>query len=80
MARRVQNLDVELTHLKMLAVLEEVVEVTAVRRQVHGVEDRPEDALNILDVLADANWGAGLSLDVRSPGEMIGMSMRLQYP
>ena len=65
---------------KLLAVAEQAVEVAAIRLQVGGVEDRPEDALHLLDVLADADLGAGLRLDVGRAGQMVGVGMGFQRP
>jgi hypothetical protein len=41
-----------------------MIEVAAVGFQIGGVEDRAENALHILDVLADADPGAGFRLDI----------------
>jgi hypothetical protein len=59
-----EHLGVELADLEALTVLEQMIEVAAVGFQIGGVEDRAENALHILDVLADADLGAGLGLDV----------------
>jgi hypothetical protein len=61
--RRIDHLHIEFADLEALAVPEEMVEITAVRLQIGGVEDRPEDALHVLDVLADTDPGAGSRLD-----------------
>ena len=63
-----------------LAVGEQAVEVAAVGLQVVGVEDRPEDPLHVLDVLADADRRAGLRLDVGRAGQVVGMGVGLQHP
>ena len=47
---------------KRLAVAEQVVEFGAVARDVHGVEHRAEQALDLADVLADADLRPVLSL------------------
>ena len=77
---RVEDLDLELADLEALAILEQMIEVAAVRLQIGGVEDRPEDALHVLDVFADADLGAGLRLDVGRAGQVVGMGVGLQRP
>ena len=57
-----------------------MVEVAAVGCQIGGVEDRPEDPLHVLDVLADADLRAGLRLDVGRAGQVVGMGVGLQRP
>jgi hypothetical protein len=57
-----------------------LVEVASIGLKIGGVEDRPEDALNILYVLPDADLCSGLRLDVRRAGQMIGMRVRFQGP
>lgn len=52
-----------------------MIEIAAIGLEIVGVEDRPEDALHILNVLADGNLGAGLSLDVRRARQMIGVGV-----
>ena len=68
MAWGVNHLDVELPNAKMLAVREQVVKITAVRPQISRVEDWPEDALHILDMLTNTDPGARLGFDVRGAG------------
>jgi hypothetical protein len=57
-----------------------MIEVAAVGFQVGGVEDRSENALHILDVLADADLGAGLRLHIRRAGQVVGMGVCLERP
>ena len=66
--------------LEALAILEQMIEVAAVGRQIGRVEDRPENPLNVLDVFADADPGAGLGLDIGRAGQMVGMGVGLQHP
>ena len=66
--------------LEPLAVLEQAIEVAAVRPQVGGVEHRPENALHLLDVLADADPGAGLRLHVGRAGQVVGVGVGLERP
>ena len=80
MAGRVEHLRLELADVEALAVLEQVIEVAAVGLQIGGVEDRPENALHILDVLADADLGAGLGLDIGRARQVVGMSVGLERP
>ena len=40
----------------------------------------PEDALHVLDVLADADLRAGLRLDVGRAGEVVGMGVGFEHP
>jgi hypothetical protein len=44
------------------------------------LNNRPEDLLHVPDVLADANLGAGLELEVGRARQVIGMGMRLEHP
>ena len=67
-ARRMKDLDVEISKLEALAVGKEVVELAAVALHVGGVEHRAEDLLHVADMLADADLGAGLELDVGRAG------------
>ena len=80
MPRRVQNLDVEFADLEALAVAEQMIEVAAVGLQVGRVEDGAEDALHVIDVLANADLRAGLRLDERCAREVVGMRVGLQHP
>ena len=80
MARRIQHLDGEIADGERLAVHEQPVEIAAVGLQVGGVEDRAEDLLDLLDVLADADLRAGLRLHVGRAGEMVGVGVGLQRP
>ena len=74
------HLDLELADLEPLAILEQAIEVAAVGLQIGGVEHRPEDALHLLDVLADADLGAGLGLDVGRAGQVVGVGVGLERP
>ena len=80
MAGRIEHLGAEVADVEALAVLEKVIEVAPVRRQVRRIEDRPEDALNILDVLADTDPRAGPGLDIGRAREVIGMRVGLERP
>ena len=77
---RVEDLDLEPAERELLAVGEQLVEVATVGVKVGGVEDRAEDPLHVLDVLADADPRAGLGLDVRRAREMIGVGVGLERP
>jgi len=77
MAGRIDHLDIQPTDLEALAVLEQMIEVAAVGRQVGSVEDGAKDALNVFDVLADADLGASLGLDIGRAGQMVGVGMSL---
>jgi hypothetical protein len=79
-AGQMHHLELEAAEREALAVPEQPVEVGAFRFQVSGVEDRPEDALHLLDVLADADRRAGLRFDVGRRRQVVGMDMRLQHP
>jgi hypothetical protein len=57
-----------------------VIEVAAVGFQIGGVEDRPENALHILNVLADADLGPGFRLHIGRAGQVVGMSVGLERP
>ena len=80
MARRVDRLSIEFADLEAFTVSEQVIEIAAIGFQVGGVEDRSENSLHVLDVLADADFRAGLGLDVRRAGEMVGMGVGLERP
>jgi hypothetical protein len=77
------------THLKIIivaslwvqvfAIFKEMVELRAVAGHVRCVEHRPEDALHILNMLANRYPHAGLELDIRRAFEMIGVGVRLQH-
>jgi hypothetical protein len=62
-SRRIEHLRFQIADLKALAIFEQVIEVATVGCQIGCVEDWTEDPLNVFDVLADANLGAGLGLD-----------------
>ena len=79
-ARRVDHFGVEFADLEVLAVLEQMVEIAAVDLEISGIENRPEDALHVLDVLTDADLRPGLGLDVRRAGQVVGMGVRLKGP
>src|SRR5690242_16793102 len=51
-AGRVKHLRFDVANLELFAIPEQMIELRAVTRYVHGIEDRPKDALHILDVLA----------------------------
>jgi len=76
-AGRVEHLGVQCADLEALAVFEQMIEVAAVGRQVGSVEDGAKDALNVFDVLADADLGASLGLDLERAGQMVGVGMSL---
>ena len=80
MTGRVEHLGIKRADLEPLAVLEQMVEVAAIGFQIGGVEDRPENALHIFDVLADADLGAGLRLHIGRAGQVVGMGVGLERP
>ena len=79
-ARRVEHRGVDAADLEGLAVDEEVVELAAVAGNVGGVEHRPEDLLDLADMLADTDLRAGLQLDIGGARQVVGMGMGLEHP
>jgi len=79
-ARRVEHLDREAADSKNLAIGEQPVELAAIARDVGRVEDRTKYLLDVADVLADADFGAGLELDVGRSGQVVGVGMGLEHP
>ena len=63
-----EDLDIEISKLEAFAIGKEVVELAAVALQVGGVEHRAEDFLHVADILADADLGAGLELNIGRAG------------
>lgn len=61
-AGRVEHLDGEIADVEGFPVGKEAIEIAAIGFQVRGIEDRTEDFLHVLDVLADADPRAGLRL------------------
>jgi hypothetical protein len=51
---RVDCLGIEFADLEALTVSEQVIEIAAIGFQVGGVEDRSENSLHVLDVLANS--------------------------
>ena len=80
MARRVNHLDRETADRKAFAIGEQAVEIAAVGFQIRHVEDRPENALHVANMFANADLGARLGTDVRRTRQMIGMGMGFQHP
>jgi hypothetical protein len=66
--------------LETLAILEQVIELASLPRHVLEIEHGPEDLLHLSDVLADADLGLRLCLDIGRGREMIGMGMGLEHP
>jgi hypothetical protein len=79
-ARQVHDLDCEAAERQHLAVGQQTVELAAFAAHVFSGEHRLEDLLDLPDVLADRHLGAGLRLEMRRRGQVIGMGVRLQYP
>ena len=80
MSWHMHHLGPERTDLKTLAILEQMIELNALARHVLEIEHRPENLLHLFDVLADADLGRGLRLEIGRSRQMIGMSMGLEHP
>ena len=80
MARYVEDFDLECADGEALAIPEETIELAAVALEIRRVEHRPENFLDVADVLADANLGAGLELEVGRARQVVGMGMGLEHP
>ena len=80
MTGRVHHLDGKLTDAERLAIGKQVVEVTAIRAQIFGVEHRAENPLHVLDVLADPDPGTGFGFDIGRAGQVVRMRVGLQRP
>ena len=80
MPRHVHDLDLERAERETLTIGKQVVELAAVAAQIGRVEYGPKDLLHVADMLADADLGPGLELDIGRAGEVVGMGMRLENP
>jgi hypothetical protein len=74
-----QHLDRQRPDRELVAILEQAVEVRAVRFQIIHREHGAEDFLHVADMRADPDPCACMRLDEGCGRQMIGMSVRLQH-
>ena len=80
MTRRVDHFGIQFADLETFAILEQMIEIAAVGLEISCVKDRSENSLHVLDVLADADIGPGLGLDVGRARQMVGVRVGLERP
>ena len=81
MAGRVDELGVDGSEFEGLAVAEQLVELTAVAlERAFGIEDLCENALDDVDLGADAGLAAELFLKIRRGGQVVGVNVGFENP